>query len=159
MPGQSKLPDPEYSRLQNFLRALVPIFNQVQVKPKGGCKYIYQLSSDPKKEQDWDADGYKWRCNKTQSRVVDAENEVEYERRYFKLRIATGNGASSFTTEFKRIVIIHPLRPKQVYIEYEGDESSVVEFAHGNAKKNRKALQEFQPNQAVHHSGFSLING
>lgn len=47
MAGQSKFAHSGGSSVQNFLWSRVPSFDQVQVLPKSGFKYIYEQSLDP----------------------------------------------------------------------------------------------------------------
>lgn len=104
----------------------VEISHRVAVRPKAGHQYVFQFSSDLKKD-DWRADGFRWRQNARKKFIYG--NETECFRYYFKLQI----GPDEFTSDFSKHAIECPLFPDKVLIWYEGDESVVVNFSHGNA--------------------------
>ena len=49
----------------------------------------------------------------------------------------------AFTTDFAKTVISHPKYPNKVLVCYEGDDSVVVDFPHGNAKHPNKVSRPY----------------
>lgn len=116
----------------------LPVHSEVPIRPKTGYKYIYKWE-DPSKHQDWRADGYRWRQNST---ATFSYGGVKCKRYYFKLQIKPGGEC---TTEFTRHAIECPLYERQVLVWYQGDDSVVVDFAHGNSKDPTKEFHRTAP--------------
>lgn len=120
------------------VESALPVHTEVPIRPKTGFKYIYKWE-DSSKHQDWRADGYRWRQNST---ATFSYGGVKCRRYYFKLQIKPGGEC---TTEFTRHAIECPLYEKQVLVWYQGDDSVVVDFAHGNSKDPTKEFHRTAP--------------
>ena len=59
----------------------VPIFNDVQIRPKPGFKYIYEWHQESHKEN-WRSDGYRWKQN---GKVPFTCGDLQCYKIYFKL--------------------------------------------------------------------------
>jgi hypothetical protein len=111
--------------------ANLEVLTQVPLRPKSGYQYIYKWDSTTRRK-DWRADGYRWRQNAT---VKFNHGDAKCKRYYFKLKIGPGN---DYTNEFSKHAIECSLYEKQLLIWYQGDNSVVVDFSHGNAKDTEK---------------------
>ena len=127
--AQMKLFEPEAS---------LPIQSKVPIRPKGGFKYIFKWE-DALKRQDWRVDGYRWRQNST---IKFSFGDTVCKRYYFKLQVGPGD---EFSTEFTKHAIECPLYENKVLVWYQGDESIVVDFAHGNSKDPAKEFHRTAP--------------
>ena len=116
----------------------VAISGRVAVRPKPGYQYLFQFFSHVDKD-DWRADGYRWRQNAKKKFTYGDEEECF--RYYFKLQI----GPEDFTTEFSKHAIECPLFPDKILVWYEGDDSVVQEFSHGNAKDDERNFTRSAP--------------
>lgn len=114
------------------------VLSQVPIRPKAGYQYIYKWDSTTRRK-DWRADGYRWRQNAT---VKFNYGEAKCKRYYFKLKIGPGN---DYTNEFSKHAIECSLHEKQLLIWYQGDNSVVVDFSHGNAKDPEKEFHRTTP--------------
>ena len=81
----------------------------------------------------------RWRQNAT---VKFNYGEAKCKRYYFKLKIGPGN---DYTNEFSKHAIECSLHEKQLLIWYQGDNSVVVDFSHGNAKDPEKEYHRTAP--------------
>ena len=113
-------------------------------------------------EKDWRTDGYNWRQQRgAVPYVLDkkhlykegseefklAENDemkLRFSRLTFKLRINSGEGPESFTTEFnKKAYQLEDYRT-QILVVYEGDPSVInPKYSHGNAKREEKTQKPY----------------
>ena len=118
--------------------AKLPVLQEVPIRPKAGFQYIYKWESTAKRK-DWRADGYRWRQNAT---VKFNYGEAKCKRYYFKLKTGPGNDYSS---EFSKHAIECSLYEKQILVWYQGDDSVVVDFSHGNAKDPEKEFHRTAP--------------
>ena len=118
----------------------VPVEMSVRIKPKSGEKYIFKWGSDerdqegnikPIENKDWRADGYRFHQNAKKPFMY---GEIVCYHYYFKLQI----GPKEFTDGFRKHAIICPIFVNRILIWYEGDNSAVTEFCHGNVKNARK---------------------
>lgn len=116
----------------------LPMHSEVPIRPKGGFKYIFKWE-DALKRQDWRVDGYRWRQNST---IRFTYGGTDCKRYYFKLQVGPGD---EFTTEFTKHAIECPLFENKVLVWYQGDESVVVDFAHGNSKDPDKEFHRTAP--------------
>lgn len=127
--NQMKLFEPEVS---------LPVLSEVPLRPKGGFKYIFKWEI-PLKRQDWRVDGYRWRQN---SVTRFSYNGIDSKRYYFKLQVGP---VDEFSTEFTKNAIECPLYENQVLVWYQGDETVVRDFAHGNSKDPEKEYHRTAP--------------
>ncbi|KZS11604.1 Uncharacterized protein APZ42_023545 [Daphnia magna] len=118
--------------------ANLPVLSEVPLRPKAGFQYIYKWDSTTKRK-DWRADGYRWRQNAT---VKFKHDEANCKRYYFKLKVGPGN---DYTNDFSKHAIECSLYDKQLLIWYQGDDSVVVDFSHGNAKDTEKEFRRTTP--------------
>ncbi|XP_057373142.1 uncharacterized protein LOC130694019 [Daphnia carinata] len=134
-----KAPQRFENQMKLFLpEAGLPILSEVPLRPKGGFRYIFKWEI-PLKRQDWRVDGYRWRQN---SVTRFTYNDLESKRYYFKLQVGPGE---EFSTEFTKNAIECPLHENQVLVWYQGDESVVRDFAHGNSKDPEKEYHRTAP--------------
>lgn len=125
--------------IEDLLQHRVPVKEFVEIRPVAGTRYIYK--APPGKFNDWRSDGIRMKQNGGY-RPKDAAG-VKYRKLYFKVKIKPGSEEDAYSTEFTKMVMIHPHRPGEVYVEYAGDESVVTEFSHGNAKNPAKTSKPF----------------
>jgi hypothetical protein len=118
--------------------ANLEVLTHVPLRPKSGYQYIYKWDSTARRK-DWRADGYRWRQNAT---VKFSHGDAKCKRYYFKLKIGPGN---DYTNEFSKHAIECSLYEKQLLIWYQGDNSVVVDFSHGNAKDTEKEFHRAAP--------------
>lgn len=118
--------------------AKLPVLHEVPIRPKAGYQYIYKWESTAKRK-DWRADGYRWRQNAT---VKFTHGEAKCKRYYFKLKIGPGN---DYTNDFSKHAIECSQYEKQILVWYQGDDSVVVDFSHGNAKDPDKEFHRTAP--------------
>jgi len=112
-----------------------PVFDEVQIRPKAGFKYLYEWAQETHKEN-WRSDGYRWKQN---GKVQLTCGDVHCFKFYFKLRISP----LAYSSEFAKTVITHPKYPNRALICYEGNDAVVVDFAHGNSKKPNKIIKPY----------------
>ena len=74
--------------------------------------------------------------------------DIKCKRYYFKLKVGPGN---DYTMDFSKHAIESPLYEKQMLVWYQGDDSVVVDFSHGNAKN--AVLNQILPNHEDIDSG------
>lgn len=115
----------------------IPTFKQVPLRPKSGFTYIFEQVGKSKLG-DWRADGYRWRQNACKQFQWE---DVSCKRYYFKLQI----GPKNYSTLFAKQAISCPTFPNKTLIWYVGDDSIVVDFAHGNKKNNEKPFYRTAP--------------
>ena len=106
----------------------VPTLTQVPLRPKSGFTYIFE-DKEESKLGNWRADGYRWRQNAAKKFQWKG---VVCKRYYFKLQI----GPQRYSTVFSKQAISCPLFKNRTLIWYQGDDSIVVDFAHGNRTVN-----------------------
>eukprot|EP00794_Sanderia_malayensis_P015337 gene15337-16914_t len=109
------------------------------VKPKGGEIYLY-VPQKPEEQDNWKCDQYRWLNN----------GPKEIPRRgplvrkfYYLARVPEGK-----TFQFQRhayMLIADTRTPKPVLIHYIGDESIMIDFPHGNAKKSERPFYAVAP--------------
>jgi hypothetical protein len=98
-----------------------------------GSQFTMTWDEDGKYAQQWRTDGYTWRQfgNAKHFSTCDGQTIQKYS---FKLRIESGESASSFTNAFSKEAFIHSGYPCQVLVRYVGDENVINwEYCHGNA--------------------------
>lgn len=127
-----------------FNSSELPVFNEVQICPKGDFSYIYEdIVGEGIKNEDWRVDGHRWQqyAKKPYGEVKDENNKVVVEgyKYYFKLKVKGG-----YTKDFKRCVYTNKNFPQKVVITYEGDEKLAEPvLPHGNSKRPAKVNQTF----------------
>jgi hypothetical protein len=116
----------------------------VPPKPKGGFSYIFEWdeSAVPKQRERWRTEGYRWRQTGKVEFDCDGYKGTKW---YFKTALEKGRYCDSFT----KCAYQSEKYPLKVLVVYEGDETSVVEFSHGNAKRPVKKSQPFVPTNRV----------
>lgn len=114
----------------------VPVSSDVLLRPQPGTRYIYKWV-DRKDFDLWRMDGYRWQQNGKKPFTFRGHESF---RLYFKLRVGPNK---QYTTDFSKHAIICAGYPDRILIWYEGDVSVVVDFPHGNAKKQSKLSKPF----------------
>lgn len=113
----------------------IPVFSEVQIRPKPGYKYIYEWNQEINKEN-WRSDGYRWKQN---GKVHFSCGDLQCYKIYFKLRVSP----VAYSTAFAKTVVSNPKYPNRLLICYDGDDSVVVDFPHGNSKHPTKIGRPF----------------
>jgi len=114
----------------------IEISNTVKIEPEQ-CTYIYQYNDD-KCKKSWRSDGYRFREDKKKV-YVDADGGSG-EKYYFKLRIAQGESAASFTNRFKKTALTNSRFPGKVLLTYTGDPTVAVGVPHAKAKDQNRPM-------------------
>ncbi|XP_059174682.1 probable ATP-dependent RNA helicase DDX52 [Physella acuta] len=111
----------------------LPVEFVVKNRPPGDTVYLFSWDNEINKD-DWRADGYRWRQGGSSAKDNLA-------RKYFKIYTGPGRWSSEFT----RTAIFHPDHPRTVLIQYSGDETKAVDFAHGNSTKSSSHYVRTRP--------------
>ena len=106
----------------------VPTLTQVPLRPKSGFTYIFE-DKEESKLANWRADGYRWRQNAAKN-FNGKEWFLNDITSSYKLVL---KGIPLF---FSKQAISCPLFKNRILIWYQGDDSIVVDFAHGNRTVN-----------------------
>ena len=95
------------------------------------------------RNQDWRADGNRFNQNAKKRFEVDGDVVFRY---YFKLK----TGPDTYSDDFKKFCFSCPSSyPNRILIWYEGDETSVVDFCHGNVTDTKKAISHIRTAPSV----------
>jgi len=103
------------------------VHNELQLRPAGGVHYVLNFQN-VKECEDWRADGWLWRQQRTQKYTgQDKSVGVKY---YFDSRIGHNDESSK---EFQKRAFTNSNHPQKIILQYIGEEKVAVAVPHGNA--------------------------